>query len=1783
MATQIGIVKAIFGEATATAADGSIRTLQAGDKVFANELITTGPGGAIEIEFADGSVMDLGRNSQAMLDSEVFDPNATAVAEGAQDDVPDDVAAIQQALLEGEDPTEIGEATAAGAGVEGGNEGNNTAVFVDYLNPAVTPDAGFDTVGVTNEYDLPEEDIIILEEEDPLVEESTPSTTATSVFVDEDDLGGEFLFAFVGPSGIQSAFETDTGLFSQFPFVFGNNDEAIGDDLPINSPTTVTGSLNADFGTDGAGSVQFNPATAQPAGLTSGGEPVQFWVSADGSMLVGYILTVPDYEYDAQEAQGDFPEYAEIIFTAEIPDSGVTDFAFTLHGPLDQAPGGNENNLNIDLSYIISDSDGDTANGVLQINVDDDSPVIGEGQAPQPQLLRVNELQVEPRTTTVDEDDTENGVGNTDSPGDDPSFPFIALPISFGADGPAEENPVEISAEGIVDQYGNPLTSNGEQLTFEWNPDTNTLDGSAGGETVIELSVYVDPFGFYTEVYINLQGNLDHPIGAEGESLGTEDNLNITLNFTATDADGDQAEGEFSFRIDDDMPLVDVTVGEFSAPSLTTQDAQTIGLNSDTATGSFAAAFGLTQNMGADDGGTAATLQYSLSVGAGMEDTGLTSNDNDITLAMEGDDIVGRAGGETVFRISVDAEGMVTLTQYAEIDHLPEDIDEVNDNSNISLPTGSIELTASAEIIDGDGDKAVDSETIDITGSFSFDDDLPTADDEAVQDVIEGQTISGQLDFTEGADGASVTEIDGHVLVFGLDGYSQSVIVENGSIKVKADGTYEFTADDNLAQPATSNITYTVVDGDNDSVTADIDFNITDANTPTANATAALMDDEGLSGGIPGGTGDAADANADADNDESTFTGTLNLSFGGDGAGTIDFAAMDSTQGSVGSETVDYSWSGNTLTATVAAGEDRAGTTLFTVEITNTTTGAYTVTLLDNVLHAEGLDENDATAALTFTVTDADNSTANGTLTVTFDDDTPTATDEASQDVAEGATVTGTLDFAEGADGASVTHINNETLVFDPLDEDYSQEIDLGDGVIKVKADGSYSYTADATVINPATDSATYTVTDSDGDTVTADIDFNITDANTPTANATAALMDDEGLSGGIPGGTGDAADANADADNDESTFTGTLNLSFGGDGAGTIDFAAMDSTQGSVGSETVDYSWSGNTLTATVAAGEDRAGTTLFTVEITNTTTGAYTVTLLDNVLHAEGLDENDATAALTFTVTDADSSTANGTLTVTFDDDTPGAINPTTAHIIDLATSPAVTEELNFAAGADGVDGVTFDVTYDGELAVDGNDNPLSFGGSPLYLFTIDDGMTIVASTAETSGAITPENTGYTVTLNGDGTYSFNSNGVIENGTQVSSTEATGVGGGNDAWYAFFDMSGTTQDALLTTFGGATINSSSGNIGVGTPNSLGFGTPSQDFAEGEGYRVDFIDGVSVRPEDSDLYQIDAGAEHILTNSFRQLVSQVQGGASNTTSFTVSAIIAGDLDFGYDGVIGNSGTLNTDTFYSDANDQKVSLTESDINIYDGLGALVTTGIVLTENSDGSITIDGMKEDWTFEIVSETSFNAVQVDSLNGEYAFDLGAFSYGQDTDGSPIDLSYDISGTDGDGDSVGGSVDMVLYPAEATVEGTNAGETLNGTELTDYILAYDGDDTLFGDAGEDVLIGGKGNDTMDGGTEADTFIFSLAENSGDDIINNFEVGSDVLAFEDVIDANESTTIELGDAIESYDNGGAGADLTLNLTNGGSVTLTGAGTGAIDSNIDLATYLSTTVQSDQS
>ncbi len=143
MAMEIGIITILTGTAIAVADDGSQRALHVGDKVFSNEIISTGvTAGAVEIEFADGSVMDLGRGSQVILDNEVFDPQQVIQT---SEKVEDDVDVLQQALLDGLDPTQVGEATAVGSTAEFEGDGGTTTVQILHNEQRVTPTTGFVT------------------------------------------------------------------------------------------------------------------------------------------------------------------------------------------------------------------------------------------------------------------------------------------------------------------------------------------------------------------------------------------------------------------------------------------------------------------------------------------------------------------------------------------------------------------------------------------------------------------------------------------------------------------------------------------------------------------------------------------------------------------------------------------------------------------------------------------------------------------------------------------------------------------------------------------------------------------------------------------------------------------------------------------------------------------------------------------------------------------------------------------------------------------------------------------------------------------------------------------------------------------------------------------------------------------------------------------------------------------------------------------------------------------------------------------------------------------------------------------------------------------------------------------------------------------------------------------------------------------------------------------------------------------------------------------------------
>ncbi|MDX8512054.1 DUF5801 repeats-in-toxin domain-containing protein, partial [Mesorhizobium captivum] len=895
-------------------------------------------------------------------------------------------------------------------------------------------------------------------------------------------------------------------------------------------------------------------------------------------------------------------------------------------------------------------------------------------------------------TNGLDQNDTvpDNfSITVTDSDGDTASTTFAVAIID---DVPTAIADVDSVAAGqLGPATGNVLvggTDAGDTNTTDGVADTQGADGAtvvgvAKGTTNADLNdastLNTAIQGAYGKLTLHADGSYTYVRDAN-----TPGGVNDVFTYTIKDGDGDTSHTTLTISIGNSTPEIsDLTPAAQGGDVVVNEDDLLAGRGSGESDGSDTSKESTTQ------GGT-----FTIHSPDGIASLAIDGHDFITNGVFTGGSFTTALGNTLEVTGYNPATGEVSYT-YTLVDN--EAHDPVQ-GTNSLFENFDVTLTD----LDGQSDNG--------TLSVKIVDDVPTASTEAPQNVAEGATITGTLDFVAGADGATVTHIDGTLLVFGQDGYSQSIDIGDGFIKVKADGSYSFTADNPVIGTGAASATYTVTDSDGDTSTAGLSFVVTDANHPTAGTAAAAIDDDGLAGGNPASTTDDINANiGDADgpaSSEASFSGTLGGSLGGDGAGAngFSFAGLNGTTGTVGTETVAYSWDAgtNTLTATTTSG-DRIGTALFTVHVTDPASGAYTVTLLDNMLHAGGPnDENaiDPTTSLTYTITDADNSSTTGTLTITFDDDAPTASTEAPQNVAEGGTITGTLDFVAGADGATVTHIDGTLLVFGQ--DGYSQQIDIGDGFIKVKADGSYSFTADSSVAGTGAASATYTVTDGDGDTATAGISFVVTDANTPTSGSAAATVDDDGLAGGNAASTTGDIDANTgDADgpaSSEASFSGTLGGSLGGDGAGTngFSFATLNGTSGTVGQENVTYSWDSgtDTLTATGPRG------VLFTVHVTDPATGAYTVTLLDNVLQAQGPNnENNATVNLGYVITDADGSTAPGTLTITFNDDAPTASAPGASAsltvdetVLGTNDTQAFASAFTSSYGADGAGTITY-----------------------------------------------------------------------------------------------------------------------------------------------------------------------------------------------------------------------------------------------------------------------------------------------------------------------------------------------------------------------------------------------------------------------------------------------------------------------------------------------------------
>jgi hypothetical protein len=170
-------------------------------------------------------------------------------------------------------------------------------------------------------------------------------------------------------------------------------------------------------------------------------------------------------------------------------------------------------------------------------------------------------------------------------------------------------------------------------------------------------------------------------------------------------------------------------------------------------------------------------------------------------------------------------------------------------------------------------------------------------------------------------------------------------------------------------------------------------------------------------------------------------------------------------------------------------------------------------------------------------------------------------------------------------------------------------------------------------------------------------------------------------------------------------------------------------------------------------------------------------------------------------------------------------------------------------------------------------------------------------------------------------------------------------------------------------------------------------------------------------------------------------------------------------------------------------------------------------------------------------------------------------------------------VAGTETSGDGttevtavLGDDVELGFFQNDP-LNGTSGDDALFGGQGADTLNGGDGDDQLFGGFNDDTLIGGTGDDVLQGDHGADTFVFKLSVDDGDDTIDDFARTEDILKFTDVVDVGAAglTFEDVDAAVSSFDNGGAGGDLTVNFNNGASITLIGVGTaGVIDSVADL-------------
>ncbi|HHF3072859.1 TPA: retention module-containing protein [Vibrio diabolicus] len=1106
---QNAIVNAVKGEVLVLGLDGKARSIKAGDELISGEVIITENNASLDVQIHNelylvdaNCVACLPEPSfeqpETLLQSPVngqvtFDPTAI---EGANFDA-NDVAAIQQAILDGADPTAILEATAAGAGAEG--SANAGYVTVEYNNPEVLASTFFETSatrsGVEERDEADDLDVTIFADggqslqssvtEGSISLSSYPQTISSSVLIEAGDLALDTASFVPETSSLESLLtELNSDITSAgqpVAFVYDEAQNAIigtqegnevlrieieatslGRDLELEVVTTISQGIDHVASvSDGQVSIvsdQINIAfdiTGADIGGNSIQAPIDFTTTViDGDDPAPQNVTFENVESSSTPITGTFVDIgSDQLATVTFNQEGLSQFDGLLSDNQATEAVLSEDGSTITLSIAGSNET------VLTISLNTDGTYQFEQFKPLEQTNGEDTIELSLPTTIVDfdQDTASNTFTMTILDGDNPVIENVTgLSLDeAGVDQGSQEGAVVTSGTGstttavgsdIIDHYeleptefnvGGELQSQGQVVQLELASESN---GVRTYEGFIELDgVRITVFDVAIdapalgEYQFNLYEQLDHT-GAN------DDSLTFSLPVYAVDADGDRSSITDGSNTPEAAQIV-IQVQD-DVPSIDGVDALAVDEDDLSSIGSDQSDSVLAQGSFTTTQGSDRVVSYQLESGTdplnGLESQGRSISLTETVNSDGSFTYSATAEGDDIFTLQVNPDGSYSFALEGPIDHA----------------VGSDSLTLDFTIVATDFDGDTSSLVLPVT----ITDDVPTINDVVALTVDEDDLssvgsdqsqptlVEGQLTTTQGSDGVVQYQLDVNAdPLNGLQSQGQTVSIAETQ---NADGSYTYSA------TANGSAVFTLIlntDGsysfelqgpidhaaDRDSLTLDFSVIATDFDGDTSQIVlpVTIVDDKPTITDVDAITVDEDDlATIGSDQTEPiSIDGNFTTTQGSDRVVGYQLDASATPVDGLTSQ-------GVVVTLTETANGDGSFTYQATAgseavfTLTVNTDGSYNFTLEGPIDHA--VDSDKLTLNFPIIATDFDGDTTNATIPVTIVDDKPVITDVDAITVDEDdlASIGSDQSNPTSIDGSFITTQGSDSVVSYQLD-----------------------------------------------------------------------------------------------------------------------------------------------------------------------------------------------------------------------------------------------------------------------------------------------------------------------------------------------------------------------------------------------------------------------------------------------------------------------------------------------------------------------------------------------------------------------------------------------------------------------------------------------------------------------------------------------------------------------------------------------------------------------------